>query len=153
MYDAAPETVTATRIWRSCKEHRRARFLVAFRLTVHPRCSSLEQTFGSLTSSLQRFVAADLGRRDLTLLDRLGSTRPKGIMPTVHKVPGPYRLFFYSFDCNEPKHVHVRRERMVCKKFWLEPVISFNESFSPAEPEPGSSVDFRAPTKDLRGLE
>jgi hypothetical protein len=54
-------------------------------------------------------------------------------MPTVRTVPGPYRLFFYSFDCNEPKHVHVRRERMVCK-FWLEPVsLSFNEGFSPAE--------------------
>jgi len=54
-------------------------------------------------------------------------------MPTVRNVPGPYRLFFYSFDCNEPKHVHVRRERMVCK-FWLEPlVLSFNEEFQPAE--------------------
>jgi len=36
-------------------------------------------------------------------------------------IPGPYRFFFYSFDGNEPRHVHVRRERMVCK-FWLEPV-------------------------------
>jgi hypothetical protein len=54
-------------------------------------------------------------------------------MPTVRTVPGPYRLFFYSFDCNEPKHVHVRRERMVCK-FWLEPIIlRFNERFPPAE--------------------
>ena len=54
-------------------------------------------------------------------------------MPRVKGVSGPYSLFFYSFDCNEPKHVHVRRERMVCK-FWLEPVaLSFNESFSPAE--------------------
>ena len=42
-------------------------------------------------------------------------------MPSIKDVPGPYRLFFYSFDCNEPMHVHVRRERMVCK-FWLEPV-------------------------------
>jgi len=23
-------------------------------------------------------------------------------MPTIKGVPGPYRLFFYSFDCNEP---------------------------------------------------
>ena len=54
-------------------------------------------------------------------------------MPTVRNVPGPYRLFFYSFDCNEPKHVHVRREHLVCK-FWLEPVVlSFNEGFPPAE--------------------
>jgi hypothetical protein len=57
----------------------------------------------------------------------------KGAMPTIRNVPGPYRLFFYSFDCNEPKHVHVQRERMVCK-FWLEPVVlSFNEGFSPVE--------------------
>jgi len=54
-------------------------------------------------------------------------------MPTVQNMAGPYRLFLYSFDCNEPKHVHVRRERMVCK-FWLRPVVlAFNEGFSPAE--------------------
>ena len=36
----------------------------------------------------------------------------------------------YSFDCNEPKHVHVRRERRVCK-FWLEPAaLSYNNGFS-----------------------
>jgi hypothetical protein len=39
-------------------------------------------------------------------------------MPTVKGIDGPYRLFFYSFDCNEPPHVHVQRERRVCK-FWL----------------------------------
>ena len=54
-------------------------------------------------------------------------------MPTVHGIPGSYRFFFYSFDCYERKHVHVRRERMVCK-FWIEPVVlSFNEGFAPAE--------------------
>ena len=53
-------------------------------------------------------------------------------MPTVRGISGPYR-FLYSFDCYEPKHVHVQRERMVCE-FWLEPVVlSFNEGFSPAE--------------------
>jgi hypothetical protein len=54
-------------------------------------------------------------------------------MPTVRDVPGPYRFFFYSFDCNEPPHVHVRREKAVCK-FWLTPIVlSFNEGFPPAE--------------------
>ena len=44
-----------------------------------------------------------------------------------------YRFFFYSFDCNEPKHVHIRRERMMCK-FWLEPVVfAKNDGFSPKE--------------------
>jgi hypothetical protein len=54
-------------------------------------------------------------------------------MPTVRGIPGPYRFFFYSFDCNEPKHVHVRRERKVCK-FWLEPVVlGRNDGFSAKE--------------------
>ena len=54
-------------------------------------------------------------------------------MPTVPDIPGPYRLFFYSFDCHEPPHVHMRRERMVCK-FWLTPVaLSVNHDFSPRE--------------------
>ncbi len=29
-------------------------------------------------------------------------------MPAVKDIPGPYRLFFYSFDCAEPAHVHVQ---------------------------------------------
>ena len=37
------------------------------------------------------------------------------------ELPGPYRVFFTSFDCNEPPHVHVEREDSTCK-FWLEPV-------------------------------
>jgi hypothetical protein len=54
-------------------------------------------------------------------------------MPTVKNIPGPYRFFFYSFDCNEPMHVHVQRERMVCK-FWLDPIaLSKNRRFSPRE--------------------
>ena len=48
-------------------------------------------------------------------------------------IPGPYRLYFYSFDCNEPKHVHVRRERKTCK-FWLEPTaLAGNNGFSARE--------------------
>ena len=54
-------------------------------------------------------------------------------MPTVGGIPGPYRLFFYSFDCDEPKHVHVRRERMMCK-YWLDPVVlGSNDGFTPVE--------------------
>ena len=34
-------------------------------------------------------------------------------MPTIKNIPGPYRFFFYSFDCNEPEHVHVQRENKV----------------------------------------
>jgi hypothetical protein len=54
-------------------------------------------------------------------------------MPTIPGIAGPYRFYFYSFDCNEPKHVHVRRERKVCK-FWLEPIaLSSNNGFSAKE--------------------
>ncbi len=54
-------------------------------------------------------------------------------MPTVKNISGPYRFFFYSFDCSEPMHVHVRREKKTCK-FWLEPVaLSKNRRFSPRE--------------------
>ena len=42
-------------------------------------------------------------------------------MPKIAGIPGPYWFFFYSFDCNEPMHVHVRRERQQAK-FWLAPV-------------------------------
>jgi len=54
-------------------------------------------------------------------------------MPSVKDILGPYRCFFYSFDCNEPKHIHIRRDRMACK-FWLEPIaLSKNHGFSPHE--------------------
>ena len=54
-------------------------------------------------------------------------------MPTIPGITGPYRFFFYSFDCNEPEHIHVRRERKVCK-FWLQPVaLSYNNGFSAKE--------------------
>ena len=48
-------------------------------------------------------------------------------MPTIRGIVGPYKFFFYSFDCNEPRHVHVRRDRMSCK-FWLDTVVLSNNS-------------------------
>jgi hypothetical protein len=54
-------------------------------------------------------------------------------MPRIPGISGPYRFFFYSFDCEEPRHIHVRRERMTCK-FWLEPVeLAMNDGFTPRE--------------------
>ena len=41
-------------------------------------------------------------------------------MPTVLR-SGPYRLFFYSGDRDEPPHVHVERDAQIAK-FWLTPV-------------------------------
>ena len=41
-------------------------------------------------------------------------------MPTALKV-GPYRIFFYAGDHDEPPHVHVEREDKIAK-FWLDPL-------------------------------
>ncbi|MBM3145610.1 MAG: DUF4160 domain-containing protein [Chloroflexi bacterium] len=40
--------------------------------------------------------------------------------PTV-LLSGPYRIFFYSGDRDEPPHVHVERAENNAK-YWLEPV-------------------------------
>jgi hypothetical protein len=54
-------------------------------------------------------------------------------MPRILGIPGPYWFFFYSFDCEEPMHAHVRRDRQHCK-FWLTPVeLAWNHGFSPRE--------------------
>ena len=51
-------------------------------------------------------------------------------MPRIPEIPGPYWFFFYSFDCAEPVHVHVRREGSEVK-FWLAPVsLAWNRGFS-----------------------
>ena len=41
-------------------------------------------------------------------------------MPTIVRI-GPYRLFFYASDREEPIHVHVERDAALAK-FWLAPV-------------------------------
>ena len=54
-------------------------------------------------------------------------------MPTVQGIPGPYRFYFYRFDCNEAPHIHVCRERRTCK-FWIEPIeLGNNHGFSARE--------------------
>jgi hypothetical protein len=54
-------------------------------------------------------------------------------MPTVSGIPGSYRFYFYSFDCTEPIHVHVRREKDEAK-FWIGPVeLAWNRRFSTRE--------------------
>jgi hypothetical protein len=54
-------------------------------------------------------------------------------MPSIKNISGPYRFFFYSFDCNEPEHVHVQRDKDTCK-FWLMPLaLSKNNGFSSKE--------------------
>lgn len=46
---------------------------------------------------------------------------------------GPYRLYFYSHEPNEPAHVHVDRDDCSAK-LWLEPVsLAYNLGFSARE--------------------
>ena len=41
-------------------------------------------------------------------------------MPTIMRI-GPYRLFFYAGDRDEPQHIHIERDDKIAK-FWLNPV-------------------------------
>ena len=51
-------------------------------------------------------------------------------MPTVLR-SGPYRVYFYSHEPDEPPHVHVDRDDQSAK-FWLAPVaLARNFGFSP----------------------
>jgi hypothetical protein len=49
-------------------------------------------------------------------------------MPTA-LIVGPYRFSFWAYDCGEPPHIHVHRERNQAK-FWLDPVaLADNKGF------------------------
>jgi hypothetical protein len=48
-------------------------------------------------------------------------------MPTALRI-GPYRFYFYSYDCGEPRHMHVDRETMSAK-FWLDPDVSLATNY------------------------
>ena len=53
-------------------------------------------------------------------------------MPTILR-DGPYRVYFYSHDLNEPAHVHVDRDDRSAK-FWLDPIsLASNLGFKPKE--------------------
>ena len=45
-------------------------------------------------------------------------------MPTVLRF-GPYRIYFYTHEPNEPPHIHVDRDRQSAK-FWLDEVAVAN---------------------------
>jgi hypothetical protein len=47
-------------------------------------------------------------------------------MPTALRI-GPYRIYFYSYDCGEPRHMHVDRENWSAK-FRLEPDVALEEN-------------------------
>ncbi len=53
-------------------------------------------------------------------------------MPTIIR-SGPYRLFFYAGDGDEPPHVHAERDDKIAK-FWLEPVrLQYSGGFNRME--------------------
>ena len=53
-------------------------------------------------------------------------------MPTILR-RGPYRIYFYSHEPNEPPHVHVDRDN-VSAKFWLNFVsLAYNRGFGARE--------------------
>ena len=54
-------------------------------------------------------------------------------MPTSLRL-GPYRFYFYSQDCGEPRHMHVDRDNLSAK-FWLDPDVSLvnNHGFNRSE--------------------
>jgi hypothetical protein len=53
-------------------------------------------------------------------------------VPVILRV-GPYRIYFFSHEPNEPPHVHARRNGRTAK-FWLAPVrVARNQGFSPVE--------------------
>ena len=47
-------------------------------------------------------------------------------MPTALRT-GRYRFYFDSYDCSEPRHVHVDRENKSAK-FWLDPDVSLADN-------------------------
>lgn len=54
-------------------------------------------------------------------------------MPTALRT-GPYRFYFYSYDCGEPRHMHVDRDDLSAK-VWLDPDVrvATNHGFSRTE--------------------
>ena len=53
-------------------------------------------------------------------------------MPTDLR-SGPYRIYFFTHEPNEPPHVHVDRDKASCK-VWLVPVaLSLNLGFTVKE--------------------
>ena len=53
-------------------------------------------------------------------------------MPTILR-HGPYRIYFYSHEPNEPLHVHIDRDDLSAK-FWIRPIgLARNLGFSAKE--------------------
>jgi len=56
-------------------------------------------------------------------------------MPTIFNNIDGYRIYFVSYDCIEPMHVHVSIQNSVCK-FWIrenKPVLAWQKRFNTTE--------------------
>ncbi|MCX5958258.1 MAG: DUF4160 domain-containing protein [Cyanobacteria bacterium] len=53
-------------------------------------------------------------------------------MPTILR-SGPYRVYFYSHEPNEPPHVHVDRDKASCKVWLVHVALSSSLGFSARE--------------------
>ena len=53
-------------------------------------------------------------------------------MPTILR-SGPYRVYFYSHEPNEPPHVHVDRDKASCKVWLVQVALSSSLGFSARE--------------------
>lgn len=77
-----------------------------------------------------RFVYHWRSEERLEILTNFHSFRN---MPTIKKLSNGFRFYFYSFDCNEPIHVHIEKDNLSCK-FWIEPIsLAANYGFNPKE--------------------
>jgi hypothetical protein len=70
-------------------------------------------------------------------------------MPTALQT-GPYHFYVYSYDCREPRHMHVDRGDRTAK-FWLNPDIALpaNYGYSRRELRDIERL-MRAPLETLR---
>jgi hypothetical protein len=56
-------------------------------------------------------------------------------MPTALRI-GPYRFYFYSYDCGEPRHMHVDRENksansgLILLSHWLRITVTVAKNYA-----------------------
>ena len=50
-------------------------------------------------------------------------------MPSFGRI-GPFRLFIYSSDCTERRHIHIQRDKSTAK-YWIDPevILASNSGF------------------------
>jgi Domain of unknown function (DUF4160) len=54
-------------------------------------------------------------------------------MPRIPGIPGPFWFYFYSFERNEPMHVHVGATGNMPNSGWRPSPLGWNHGFNPRE--------------------